>query len=61
MLPCLVVDTSNEGVRLRGDFRLKGGQLVEIIVDERRAEPVQCEVKWIGKAGQVWEAGLLQV
>lgn len=60
-LLCHIVDASQEGYRLRGDFRLTRGQIVEIIVDERRAEPVRCEVMWIGKAGQEWEAGLLPV
>jgi hypothetical protein len=58
-LPCVVVDTSPEGVRLRGNFRLKPGQLVEIIVDDKPAEAKRCEVKWISKAGQESEAGLL--
>lgn len=60
-VPCLIVDRSQEGVRLRGEFRLTRGQLVEIIVDDRHAEPVRCEVMWIGKAGLEWEAGLVPV
>ena len=60
---CLIVDKSQEGFRLRGSFRLRRGQLVEIIVDDKPTEPVQCEVVWIGKArsGHEWEAGLLSV
>jgi hypothetical protein len=58
-VPCLIVDRSPEGVRLRGEFRLTRGQLVEIIVDDRHTQPVRCEVMWIGKAGLEWEAGLL--
>jgi hypothetical protein len=60
-LLCHIVDASQEGYRLQGNFRLSRGQLVEIIVDDRPAQPVRCEVMWIGKAGQEWEAGLLPV
>ena len=40
------------------DFRLKRGQLVELVVDDM--DSVRCEVIWIGRAGsqQVGEAGL---
>jgi len=34
MFPCLVVDRSHEGFRLRGGFRLKRGQLIELIVED---------------------------
>lgn len=59
MLPCLVVDRSQEGFRLRGDFRLRRGQLVEVVVDDP-VDSVKCEVIWIGKPGspQAGEAGL---
>lgn len=59
MVPCLVVDRSHEGFRLRGDFKLRRGQLVELLVDNPE-DSVRCEVIWIGKAGsqQAGEAGL---
>jgi hypothetical protein len=58
MLPCLIVDKSQEGFRLRGNFNLRRGQLVEVVVDDM--DSVRCEVIWIGRAGlrQVGEAGL---
>ena len=58
MLPCLIVDKSPEGFRLRGEFRLRRGQLVELLVDDM--DSVRCEVIWIGRAGsqQAGEAGL---
>jgi len=61
MLPCLIVGTSPEGFRVRGSFKLRPGQLVEIIVDDKPLESVRCEVIWIGKAGseQQGEVGLL--
>lgn len=59
MLPCLIVDRSQEGFRLRGDFRLRRGQLVEVVVEDL-VDSVKCEVIWIGKPGsqQAGEAGL---
>src|SRR5229473_3734159 len=59
MFPCLIVDRSEEGFRLRGNFRLRRGQLVELVLDDP-VDSVPCEVIWIGKAGseQVVEAGL---
>src|SRR6266852_4840195 len=50
MFPCLIVDRSQEGFRLRGNFRLRRGQLVELVVDDP-VYSVRCEVIWLGKAG----------
>jgi hypothetical protein len=63
MLPCLIVDRSQDGFRLRGSFRLTRGQLVEIILDDKPLQPVRCKVIWIGEAGsqQAGEAGLQTV
>ena len=36
---------------MRGSFRLKRGQLVELVVDDPMMDSVRCEVIWIGKAG----------
>ena len=63
MLPCLVVNKSQEGFRLRGNFKLKRGQLVEIVLHDEPFESVRCEVMWTGEAGskQAGEAGLQTV
>ena len=62
MFPCLIVDRSQEGFRLRGNFRLRRGQLVELVLDDP-VDSVPCEVVWTGKAGseEVVEAGLQTV
>ncbi len=59
-LPCLVLDSSKEGFRLRGILRLRRRQVVEIILDEDPLNSVRCSVVWIGKAGskQEGEVGL---
>lgn len=49
-LPCLVLDSSKEGFRLRGSFDLRRGQVVELIVDEETPSPERCSVVWVGKA-----------
>jgi len=54
-LPCLVVDSSKEGFRLRGSFDLRRGQVVELILDEDMPNPERCRVVWVGKAGSVQE------
>jgi hypothetical protein len=61
ILPCLIVDRSQEGFRLRGDFSLTRGQLIEIILDDKPLQPVCCKVIWVGEAGspQAGEAGVL--
>jgi len=59
-LPCLVLDSSKEGFRLRGSFHLRRGQVVEIILDEDPFRSMRCSVVWLGKAGsqQEGEVGL---
>jgi hypothetical protein len=59
-LPCLVLDSSKEGFRLRGSFDLRRGQVVELILDEETPSPERCSVVWVGKAGskQEGEVGL---
>jgi hypothetical protein len=54
MFPCLIVDRSHEGFRLRGNFRLRRGQIVELIADDP-VDSVRCEVIWIGRAGSQQE------
>ena len=62
-LPCLVLDTSKEGFRLRGTFHLRRGQVVEVILDDDPVTAVRCSVVWVGKPGskQEGEAGLQTV
>jgi len=57
-LPCLVLDSSKEGFRLRGSFDLRRGQVVELILDGEMPSPER--VVWVGKAGskQEGEVGL---
>ena len=59
-LPCLVLDSSKEGFRLRGIFHLRRGQVVELIREEDPLRSVRCSVVWVGKAGsqQEGEVGL---
>jgi hypothetical protein len=59
-LPCLVLDSSKEGFRLRGSFDLRMGQVVELTTDEETPSPERCRVVWVGKAGskQAGEIGL---
>ena len=52
---CLVLDSSKNGFRLRGKFRLRRGQVVEIILDDDPLNPVRCNVVWVGKAGSKQE------
>jgi len=59
-LPCLVLDSSKQGFRLRGSFHLRRGQTVELILDENPLSSVRCSVVWVGKSGskQDGEIGL---
>jgi hypothetical protein len=62
-LPCLVLDSSKEGFRLRGTFDIRRGQVVELILDEESPTPQRCSVVWVGKPGskQQGEVGLQSV
>jgi hypothetical protein len=59
-LPCLLLDSSKEGYRLRGSVRLRRGQLVEIVHDPEPLHSVRCRVIWAAKSGsqQEGEVGL---
>jgi hypothetical protein len=59
-LPCLVLDSSKEGFRLRGSFDLRRGHVLELILEEDMPCPVRCRVAWVGKIGskQEGEVGL---
>lgn len=62
-VPCLIVDRSEGGFRLRGGFRLKRGQVVEVIPGDDELNAIKCSVVWIGKPGskQDGEIGLKAV
>lgn len=62
-VPCLIVDRSEGGFRLRGGFRLKRGQVVEVIPGDDELNAIRCNVVWIGKPGskQEGEVGLKAV
>jgi hypothetical protein len=52
--PCLIVDSSPGGFRVRGGLRLRRGQVVEVIPEEELTA-VRCSVVWIGKRGSKHE------
>ena len=54
--PCLVLDSSKGGFRLRGTFHLRRGQAVELILDQEPFHSVRCRVVWVGKDGSKQEA-----
>jgi hypothetical protein len=62
-IPCLVLDSSQEGFRLRVSFQLKRRQVVELILDENPLNAVRCSVIWVGKprSKQEGEVGLQTV
>ena len=57
-IPCLVLNSSKEGFRLRGSFDLRRGQVVELILDEETIGPERCSVVWVGKTGSKQEGEL---
>jgi hypothetical protein len=59
-VPCLLLDSSREGFRVRGTFQVRRGQVVELIFEESSANSPRCKVVWVGKAGskQEGEVGL---
>jgi hypothetical protein len=57
-LPCLVLDSSKDGFRLRVSLLLRRGQVVELIPDEDSPSSQRCSVVWIGKAGSKQEGEL---
>ena len=54
--PCLIVDSSPNGFRLRGNFnKLRRGQAVEVIPEDDPLDTVSCSVVWIGTRGSKQE------
>ena len=62
-LPCIALDRSQGGFRVRLSFKLRRGQVVEVSLDEDPGNPVQCSMVWVGKPGskQEGEVGLKTV
>lgn len=54
LVPCLILDTSADGFRLRTIFPLRRGQTVEVISNEA-LNPIPCRVMWVGKRGSKYE------
>jgi PilZ domain-containing protein len=54
-VPCLVIDFSIDGFRLRGSFHLRRGQIVEVILGADPLDTVRCSVVWVGKMGSKHE------
>jgi hypothetical protein len=61
MLPCLIVDRSQDGFGLIVGSGLRQGQLVDLILGP--SKPVRCSVAWVGEPGSTLEghAGLQTV
>ena len=59
-IPCLILDRSREGFRLRLNSRLRRGQAVEVISHDDPLNIIPCRVVWVGKLGskQEGEVGL---
>ena len=59
-LPCIILDSSQEGFRVGGVLRLRRGQIVEVVWDDHSVNGLRCKVIWIGTQGskQEGEAGL---
>ena len=58
--PCLIVEISRGGYRLRGGFRVRRGQVVEVIPKDDPLSIAKCSVIWVGRDGtaQQGQAGL---
>ena len=54
-IPCLILDSSQDGFKVRGTLRLRRGQVVELILDEDPLIAVHCSVIWVGKPGSKHE------
>jgi len=50
-MPCLVVDATESGFRLRVNCRLRAGQALELVLEEDPLSAFRCKVVWIGKTG----------
>jgi hypothetical protein len=54
-IPCLILDSSPDGFRLRATVNLKRGQIVEVVAEGDPFGSVRCSVVWVGKPGSKQE------
>ena len=54
-LPCLIIDASQRGFRLRASAPLRRGTVVEVVSDDDSSTSMQCKVIWVGRAGSKHE------
>ena len=52
---CLILDRSQDTLRLQVRSGLRQGQLVDLILDEDPSKRVRCRVVWIGEPGSKQE------
>lgn len=59
-IPCLIIERSREGFRVRLSSRLRRGQAIELIPHDDPLHTIPCSVVWVGKSGskQEGEVGL---
>ena len=59
-IPCLIVDLTTKGLRLRGNLNLSRGQVVQVILEHQPQISFHSRVVWIGQAdsNQEGEFGL---
>jgi len=62
-MPCLVLDATEVGFRLRVNCQLRPGQALELVLDEDPLSAMRCKVVWSGKIGskQAGEIGVERV
>ena len=53
LIPCLILDSSPGGFRLKAIYPLRRGQVVEVVQDGDPLSAVPCNVAWVGKTGEV--------
>lgn len=49
-IPCLIIDRSRDGFRVRLGSRLRRGQAVELITHDDPLHTIPCSVVWVGKS-----------
>lgn len=54
-IPCLILDRSRGGFRVRLSGRLRYGQSIEVIPHDDPLHAIPCSVVWVGKPGSKQE------
>jgi len=49
-IPCIIVDLTTKGFKLRGNLNLSRGQVVQVILDHQPQISFHSRVVWIGQA-----------